>query len=59
MQDELIERGFFAGVDVSDVEAEHPTGVLPGAGANLVLFATTEKTTREEMDAFAEEVASL
>jgi glycine dehydrogenase subunit 1 len=59
MQDELMERGFFAGVDVSDVEAEHATGALPGAGANLVLFAATEKTTREEMDAFAEEVASL
>jgi glycine dehydrogenase subunit 1 len=59
MQDELMERGFFAGVDVSDVEAEHPTGALPAAGANLVLFAATEKTTREEMDAFASEVASL
>ena len=59
MQERLMERGFFAGVDVSDVEAEHPTGVLPAAGSNLVLFAATEKTTREEMDAFASEVASL
>ena len=59
MQDDLMERGFFAGVDVSDVEAEHPTGVLPAAGANLVLFAVTEKTTRDEMDAFVKEVASL
>jgi glycine dehydrogenase subunit 1 len=59
MQDDLMARGFFAGVDVSDVEAEHPTGVLPAAGANLVLFAVTEKNTRAEMDAFVKEVASL
>jgi glycine dehydrogenase subunit 1 len=59
MQDELMDRGFFAGVDVSDVEAEHPTGALPTAGANLVLFAVTEKNTAAEMDAFAKEVASL
>jgi glycine dehydrogenase subunit 1 len=59
MHDELLERGFFAGVDVSDVEAEHPTGMLPAAGANLVLFAVTEKNTRAEMDALAKEVASL
>ncbi len=59
MQDELLDRGFLAGVDVSDVEAEHPTGMLPAAGANLVLFAVTEKNTRAEMDAFAREVASL
>jgi hypothetical protein len=59
MQDDLMARGFFAGVDVSDVEAEHPTGVLPAAGANLVLFAVTEKNSRAEMDAFVKEVASL
>ena len=53
MQDALLERGFFAGVDVSDVEAERPTGALPTAGVNLVLFAVTEKSTRAEMDAFA------
>ena len=28
MQDALFEQGFFAGVDVSDVEGEHPTGCL-------------------------------
>ncbi|MEI7813192.1 MAG: aminomethyl-transferring glycine dehydrogenase subunit GcvPA [Coriobacteriia bacterium] len=59
MQDALLTKGFFAGVDVSDVEAEHATGMLPAAGANLVLFAVTEKNTRAEMDAFALEVASL
>ena len=59
MQDTLLDRGFLAGVDVSDVEAECPTGVLPTAGENLVLFAVTEKSTRAEMDAFASEVASL
>jgi glycine dehydrogenase subunit 1 len=59
MQEELLGRGFLAGVDVSDVEAEHPTGMLPSAGANLVLFAATEKNTRADMDAFAQEVASL
>jgi glycine dehydrogenase subunit 1 len=59
MQHSLFEEGFFAGVDVSDVEAEHPTGMLPGAGDNLVLFAVTEKNTRAEMDAFVKAVASL
>ncbi len=50
-------RGFLAGVSVEDVEAEWPTGV-EGA-ENLVVFAVTEKRTKEEMDAFVEEVASL
>ena len=44
---------------MSDVEAEHATGMLPAAGDNLVLFAVTEKTHKHEMDAFAAEVASL
>lgn len=57
MHEELLEAGFLAGVSVADVEAEWPTGV---EGANsLVVFAVTEKRTKEEMDAFVEEVASL
>jgi len=59
MQEALLARGFFGGVDVSDVEREHATGMLPAAGQNLVLFAVTEKISRAEMDAFVGEVASL
>ena len=59
MHDAMLERGFLAGVSVADVEAEHPSGFLPAVGNDLVLFAVTEKRTRAEMDAFAEEVASL
>jgi glycine dehydrogenase subunit 1 len=57
MHEELLDAGFLAGVSVADVEAEWPTGV-EGA-ENLVVFAVTEKRTKEEMDAFVEEVASL
>ncbi len=57
MHEELLDAGFLAGVSVEDVEAEWPTGV-EGA-ENLVVFAVTEKRTKEEMDAFVEEVASL
>jgi glycine dehydrogenase subunit 1 len=57
MQEELLDAGFLAGVSVADVEGEWPTGV-EGA-ENLVVFAVTEKRTREEMDAFVEEVVSL
>jgi len=48
MQARLLERGFLAGVVVS-TQAYH----------DLVLFAVTEKRTRDEMDAFVEEVAAL
>ena len=57
MHEELLDAGFLAGVSVSDVEAEWPTGVENAE--KLVVFAVTEKRTREEMDAFVEEVASL
>ena len=59
MQEDMLARGFFAGVDASDVEAECATGMLPLAGQNLILFAVSEKITRAEMDAFVKEVASL
>ena len=55
--EQYVARGFLAGVSVSDVEAEWPTGV--GQPESLVIFAVTEKRTKEEMDAFVEEVASL
>jgi glycine dehydrogenase subunit 1 len=48
MHDRMFERGFHAGVVVSTA-AYH----------DLVLFAVTEKRTREEMDAFVEEVTAL
>jgi len=57
MHDAMLARGFLAGVSVADVEAEWPTGVADAE--NLVVFAVTEKRTKEEMDAFVEEVASL
>jgi glycine dehydrogenase subunit 1 len=59
MHDAMLRRGYLAGVSVADVEAEWPTGLLPAVGADLVLFAVTEKRTRAEMDAFVAEVASL
>jgi len=57
MHEEMLDAGFLAGVSVFDVEGEWPTGVE--ASENLVVFAVTEKRTKEEMDAFVEEVASL
>lgn len=57
MHEELLDAGFLAGVSVSDVEGEWPTGVEDAE--HLVVFAVTEKRTKEEMDAFVEEVASL
>ena len=52
MHEALLERGFLAGVELSrDLAAT----TVP----DLVLFAVTEKRTRDEMDAFVEEVASL
>jgi glycine dehydrogenase subunit 1 len=57
MHEAMLDRGFLAGVSVADVEAEWPTGVE--AADSLVVFAVTEKRTREEMDAFAEAVSSL
>ncbi len=57
MHDKLLAAGFLAGVSVADVEAEWPTGV--DDAEHLVVFAVTEKRTKEEMDAFVEEVASL
>jgi len=57
MHTEMLDAGFLAGVSVSDVEAEWPTGVA--AADRLVIFAVTEKRTKEEIDAFVEEVASL
>jgi glycine dehydrogenase subunit 1 len=59
MQDALLGAGYLAGASVADVEGEWPTGIDPSLAEKLVLFAVTEKRTREELDAFAEEVASL
>ncbi len=51
LRDALLERGFLAGVPVRELD--------PAAPAGLMLFATTEKRTKAEMDALAKEVASL
>jgi glycine dehydrogenase subunit 1 len=59
MRSLMLDRGYLAGVCVSDIEGEWPTGLVPDVADDLVLFAVTEKRTREEMDAFAKEVASL
>ena len=50
MQDALLERGYLAGVDLGLVD--------PGLDG-LVLFACTEKRTRDEIDSFVREVVSL
>jgi len=50
MQEALLARGYLAGVDLAAVD--------PGLDG-LVLFAVTEKRTREELDSFVREVASL
>jgi glycine dehydrogenase subunit 1 len=50
MAETMLERGFLAGLELSRFSPE-----LSG----LVLFAVTEKRTREEMDRFVEEVSSL
>jgi glycine dehydrogenase subunit 1 len=50
MQAALLERGFLAGVGL---------GSLDAALKGLVLFAVTEKRTRDEIDSFVREVASL
>ncbi len=48
MHGEMLERGYLAGVVVQQED-----------GPDLVLFAVTEKRTRDEMDAFVEEVKAL
>lgn len=49
MHDEMLRRGYLAGVVLADEQG----------GDEVVLFAVTEKRTREEIDAFVEEVAGL
>jgi glycine dehydrogenase subunit 1 len=50
MQTTMLAEGYLAGVDLGAID--------PGL-EDLVLFAVTERRTRAEMDALAEEVASL
>lgn len=50
MRNEMLERGFVAGVDAGDFD-ERLSGV--------VIFAVTEKRTKAQIDAFVKEVASL
>jgi glycine dehydrogenase subunit 1 len=59
MHESLLSLGYLAGTSVADVEGEWPAGIDEELAENLVLFAVTEKRTRAELDAFAEEVASL
>ena len=58
MQAALLDAGFLAGVDL----ARFGTPLADALGtdtSHLVLFATTERRTRTEMDRFIAEVASL
>lgn len=50
MQSALLNKGFAAGVALSRFSEQY---------AGLVLFAVTEKRTRQQMDRFVKEVASL
>jgi glycine dehydrogenase subunit 1 len=59
MREILAERGYVAGVSVGEIDAEWPTGLGEKVADSMVLFAVTEKRTKAEMDAFAEEVAAL
>lgn len=59
MRAALLERGFLAGVPLAETGPLGHTGLPPEKARSLVLFAATEKRTRAEIDAFAEEVASL
>jgi glycine dehydrogenase subunit 1 len=59
MRELMLERGYLAGVPVSQVEGEWPTGLLADVGDDVVLFAVTEKRTRAEVDAFVGEVSRL
>lgn len=59
MQSQMLERGFLAGVRPAVVCASAPSGIDPEAWDSTVVFAVTERRTRAEIDAFAEEVVSL
>ena len=50
MQAAMLDRGFFAGLDLARFAAED---------AGLVLFAVTEKRTRADIDRFVTEVSTL
>jgi len=59
MQSEMLERGFLAGVRAATVCVTPPAGISAEQWERLVLFAVTERRSRAEIDAFAEEVVSL
>jgi glycine dehydrogenase subunit 1 len=59
MRASLLERGFLAGVPFTATGPLDHVGLTPDLVDSLVIFAATEKRTRAEIDAFAEEVASL
>jgi glycine dehydrogenase subunit 1 len=57
MRETMLERGFLAGVDLARF-----AGLADALGvkaSDLVLFATTEKRTRDEIDRFVTEMESL
>ncbi len=56
MQTSMLARGYLPGFALAEMERPDP-GL--GSAESLVLFAVTERRTRAQMDAFAEEVASL
>jgi len=57
MHDALFKRGYVAGVIISELDSEWPAGA-PVDTEGLVMFAVTEKRTRDEIDAFVGEVAA-
>lgn len=59
MQASMLDRGFIAGVRPSTLCAAAPEGMDQTDWDRTILFAVTERRTRAELDAFAEEVAGL
>jgi len=59
MQAEMLERGFLAGVRPAALQSDAPAGIPQAQWDRMVLFAVTEKRSRAELDALAEEVVSL
>jgi glycine dehydrogenase subunit 1 len=57
--DAMLGRGFLAGVNVDALESRVPGALGSAMPRGLVLFAVTEKRTREQMDSFVEAVRSL
>ncbi len=59
MRSEMLERGYLAGVGLAELCAGSGRPAVLSDQDSVVLFAVTEKRTREELDAFVREVSSL